>query len=100
MTLDPHTKGFIEALQRIDKRKEEMNGESRLLTEAEIEQIKNGKTKNFYEINQTVYTLEELQTCYDTADLAAIFDQLLEEGYSGLGLGLIIDLIKERCEEV
>jgi hypothetical protein len=73
---------------------------SRLLTEEEIEEIKNGKTKNFYEINQTVYTLEELQTCYDTEDLIAMFGQLLEEGYSGLGLGLIIDLIKERCEEV
>jgi hypothetical protein len=77
-----------------------MDNHSRLLTEAEIEEIKNGKTKNFYEINQTVYTLEELQTCYDTEDLIAMFGQLLEEGYSGLGLGLIIDLIKERCEEV
>ena len=77
-----------------------MDTNSRLLTEEEIEEIKNGKTKNFYEINQTVYTLEELQTCYDTEDLIAMFGQLLEEGYSGLGLGLIIDLIKERCEEV
>ena len=77
-----------------------MDTNSRLLTEVEIEQIKNGKTNNFYEVNQTVYTLEELQTCYDTEDLMAMFGQLLEEGYSGLGLGLIIDLIKERCEEV
>ena len=77
-----------------------MDTNSRLLTEVEIEQIKNGKTNNFYEVNQTVYTLEELQTCYDTEDLIAMFSQLLEEGYSGLGLGLIIDLIKERCEEV
>jgi hypothetical protein len=73
---------------------------SRLLTEEEIEEIKNGKTENFYKVNQTVYTLQELQTCYDTEDLMAMFGQLLEEGYSGLGLGLIIDLIKERCEEV
>jgi hypothetical protein len=100
MTLDPHTKGFIEALQRIDKRKEEMNGESRLLTEAEIEEIKNGKTENFHKHNQTVYTLQELQTCYDTSDLVNVFMDVLEEGYEGLSLGLIIDLIKERVEEV
>jgi hypothetical protein len=77
-----------------------LNNNSRLLTEAEIEEIKNGKTENFYKVNQTVYTLQELQTCYDTSDLVNIFMDLLEEGYEGLSLGLIIDLIKERVEEV
>jgi hypothetical protein len=100
MTLDSHTQGFIDALQRIDNRKGRMKNEVEMLSEEEVARIKNSKTDNFYELNQTVYTLEELQTCYDTEDLIAIFGQLLEEGYSGLGLGLIIDLIKERCEEV
>jgi hypothetical protein len=100
MTLDAHTQGFIDALKRIDKRKGRMNDEVEMLSEEEVARIKGSKTENFYELNQTVYTLEELQTCYDTADLIAMFGQLLEEGYSGLGLGLIIDLIKERCEEV
>jgi hypothetical protein len=77
-----------------------LNNNSRLLTEAEIEEIKNGKTENFYKVNQTVYTLQELQTCYDTSDLVNIFMAILEEGYEGLSLGLIIDLIKERVEEV
>ncbi len=77
-----------------------MDNNSRLLTEAEIEEIKNGKTENFYNVNQTVYTLQELQTCYDTSDLVAMFMDVLEEGYEGLSLGLIIDLIKERVEEV
>jgi hypothetical protein len=50
--------------------------------------------------NQTSYTLEELQICYNTDDLIKMFLELSKEGYSGLGLGLIIDLIKQRCEEV
>jgi hypothetical protein len=58
------------------------------------------KTENWKEPNQTSYTLEELQICYNTDDLIKMFLQLSKEGYSGLGLGLIIDLIKQRCEEV
>jgi hypothetical protein len=50
--------------------------------------------------NQTSYTLEELQVCYDTESLIALLQVLSWEGYSGLSLGLIIDLIKERAEEV
>ena len=77
-----------------------MDTNSRLLTEEEIEEIKNGKTENFYKVNQTVYTLQELQTTYDVQDLIYLFHAIEDEGYSGLSLGLIIDLIKERAEEV
>ena len=58
------------------------------------------KSDNWNEPNQREYTLEELQTCYDTSDLVNVFMFVLEEGYEGLSLGLIIDLIKERVEEV
>jgi hypothetical protein len=58
------------------------------------------KTENWKQPNQTSYTLEELQICYKTDDLVGMFLQLSKDGYSGLSLGLIIDLIKERAEEV
>ena len=58
------------------------------------------KSNNWNEPNQREYTLEELQTCYDTSDLVAMLMDVWEEGYEGLSLGLIIDLIKERVEEV
>jgi hypothetical protein len=77
-----------------------MSRESRLLTEAEIEEIKNGKTENFFKPNQTIYTLRELQINYDVQDLIYLFQAIQDEGYSGLSLGLIIDLIKERAEEL
>lgn len=48
--------------------------------------------------NQLNYTLEELQVCYDTDQLVMLFQELLEDGYTGLGLGLIIDLIKQRLD--
>lgn len=44
-------------------------------------------------------TPEQLKVCYDTEDLIMLFKELEHEGYSGLGLGLIIDLIIERCSE-
>jgi hypothetical protein len=58
------------------------------------------KSENWNEPNQRNYTIEELQTCYDTADLVGLFDEALIDGYTALSLGLIIDLIKERAEEV
>jgi hypothetical protein len=48
--------------------------------------------------NQLNYTLKELQVCYDTKELRDLFTELLDDGYTGLGLGLIIDLIKQRLE--
>lgn len=50
------------------------------------------------QVNQLNYTLEELQVCYDTEQLIMLFQELEEDGYSGLGLGLIVDLIKDRLE--
>lgn len=50
--------------------------------------------------NQLVYTLDELQVCYDTEQLRDLFTDLLDDGYTGLGLGLIIDLIKQRLERI
>ncbi len=50
--------------------------------------------------NQLNYTLEELQVCYDTDHLVMLFQELLDEGYTGLGLGLIIDLIKQRLDTI
>jgi hypothetical protein len=51
------------------------------------------------EVMQRHYTLQELQVCYPTDHLVMLFQELLEDGYTGLGLGLIIDLIRDRLEE-
>jgi hypothetical protein len=48
----------------------------------------------------TNLTTEQLKVCYDTEDLIMLFKELEHEGYSGLSLSLIIDLIVERCSEV
>lgn len=48
--------------------------------------------------NQLIYTLKELQVCYDTEQLRDLFTELLQDGYTGLSLGLVIDLIKQRLE--
>lgn len=50
--------------------------------------------------NQLEYTLKELQVCYDTDQLVMLFQELLEDGYTGLSLGLVIDLIKQRLERI
>jgi hypothetical protein len=34
---------------------------------------------------------------YETSDLITLFLELERDGYSGLGLGLIIDLIRRDC---
>ena len=51
-------------------------------------------------VNQLRYTLKELQVVYDTEQLRDLFTELLDDGYTGLGLGLIIDLIKQRLERI
>jgi hypothetical protein len=38
--------------------------------------------------------------CYDTADLENLFSELGQDGYTALSLGLIIDVIRARLEEV
>jgi hypothetical protein len=48
--------------------------------------------------NQLNYTLKELQVCYDTEQLKDLFIELLDDGYLGLSLGLVIDVIKQRLE--
>jgi hypothetical protein len=50
--------------------------------------------------NQLIYTLKELQVCYDTDQVVMLFQEILEEGYTGLSLGLIIDLIKQRLDAI
>jgi hypothetical protein len=52
------------------------------------------------EMNQLNYTLKELQVCYDTDQVVMLFQEILEEGYTGLSLGLIIDLIKQRLDAI
>jgi hypothetical protein len=52
------------------------------------------------EMNQLNYTLKELQVCYETDHLVMLFQGILEDGYTGLSLGLAIDLIKQRLESV
>lgn len=57
------------------------------------------KTKNWHDANQRKYTLEELQTMFDTQDVADMLDGMVLDGYTAMSLGLIIDLIKQRCPE-
>jgi hypothetical protein len=52
------------------------------------------------QVNQLHYTLEQLQACYNTSDLIKMLKATLKDGYTGLSLGLIIDLIKRDCERV
>jgi hypothetical protein len=40
------------------------------------------------------------QRIYDTQSLIALFRELEEQGYSALGMGLIIDLIERDAKEV
>jgi hypothetical protein len=37
---------------------------------------------------------------YDTEELVQMFQALVDEGYSGLSLDLIIDLIEQRCTDI
>lgn len=47
-----------------------------------------------------VITKAEGQQCYETKDLIVRFVELLEDGYTGLGLGSIIDIIDNQVPEV
>jgi hypothetical protein len=58
------------------------------------------KTKNWHKVNQRKYTLKELQVMFDTKDVADMLDGMVLDGYTAMSLGLIIDLIKQRCPEV
>jgi hypothetical protein len=40
---------------------------------------------------------EKAQIIYDTKSLIELFEELDKKGYSGLGLGLIVDLIERDC---
>jgi hypothetical protein len=44
-------------------------------------------------------TREMSRECYSTASLIHLFTNLLAEEYSGLSLGLIIDLIRRDADE-
>jgi hypothetical protein len=55
---------------------------------------------NWHDANQLEYTLGELQTMFDTQQVADMLDGMVLDGYSAMSLGLIIDLIKQRCPEV
>lgn len=56
------------------------------------------ETNSGDEPNKLHYTMDELTVCYDTDHLVTLFQELLEDGYTGLSLGLVIDLIKSRLE--
>ena len=44
--------------------------------------------------------LEDAQKVYCTQALIELFEGLQKDGYSGLGLGLIVDLVVRDCHEV
>ena len=50
--------------------------------------------------NDVTLTKEEGQQCYETQDLIARFLELEKQGYSGLSLGLIIDIIDHQVPQV
>lgn len=45
-------------------------------------------------------TKEEGQQCYETQDLINRFQELEDQGYSGLSLGLIIDIIDHQIPSI
>jgi hypothetical protein len=58
------------------------------------------ETESGFEPNQLHYSMDELGVCYDTDHLIMLFQELLDDGYTGLSFGLVIDLIKSRLEPV
>jgi hypothetical protein len=76
-------------------------GESNAVTTGEtMTAIYSIETENGDEPNKLHYTMDELGVCYDTDHLIMLFQELLDDGYTGLSLGLVIDLIKSRLEPV
>jgi hypothetical protein len=50
--------------------------------------------------NQDVtISYESGQKCYETKDLVMLFVDLLDQGYTALGLGLIVDLVEGKLPE-
>ena len=47
---------------------------------------------------QTI-SVDQGKKCYLTRDLVFMFTDLLDQGYSALSLGLIVDLIDQKLEE-
>jgi hypothetical protein len=43
---------------------------------------------------------EKKEAVYSTIDLVALFAELLKDGYTGLSLKLITDLIERDCEDI
>ena len=62
--------------------------------------IYNIETENGDEPNKLHYTMDELGVCYSTDHLVMLFQELLEDDYTGLSLGLVIDLIKSRLDSI
>lgn len=48
--------------------------------------------------NDNTITKEMGKELYNTEDLVSLFSELEDDGYSGLSLGLIIDLIRGRLQ--
>ena len=44
--------------------------------------------------------MKEKQAIYSTIDLVALFAGLLKDGYNGLSMKLITDLIERDCEDI
>jgi hypothetical protein len=44
--------------------------------------------------------MEEKHPLYATSDLISLFKQLAKDGYSGLSMGLITDLIERDCKDI
>lgn len=58
------------------------------------------ETNSGDEPNKLHYTMDELGVCYDTYTIFSLMNELLSDGYTGLSLGLVIDLIKSRLEPI
>lgn len=44
--------------------------------------------------------MKDKQPLYATTDLVDLFEQLSKDGYSGLSMGLIKDLIERDCKDI
>ena len=60
---------------------------------------KNKKTKRRENKNMNNKTKYDNNGIYATEDIIELFWGLLKEGYTGLGFGLILDLIEDRLED-
>ena len=44
--------------------------------------------------------MKDKQPLYATSDLVDLFEQLVKDGYEGLSIGLIKDLIERDCKDI